>query len=174
MAIYFTSDNHYFHKNILHLGKGRPFETMEEMHQEMIDRWNSVVNGGDFVYHIGDFAYKGHPKEVESILGQLNGRKYFISGNHDKGNIKKSRHWQKVWEYFELTVGKQRIVLCHYPFEEWNGSWRGSWHLHGHCHGNLPINDTLKRIDVGVDCHNFTPISFEQVEEIMSHKLERE
>ena len=172
MTVFFTSDHHFGHKNNLHLGKGRSFLTLEEMDTEMIDRWNSVVADGDMVYHIGDFSYKCHPRRVEEILAQLKGRKRLIVGNHDKNPTKRSKHWEHVWEYHELTIGKQRIVLGHYPMREWNGLFHGSWMLHGHCHGNLADDPYLKSFDVGVDCHDFTPITFEQVTEIMSHKLE--
>ena len=174
MTLFFTADQHFGHKNILTLGKGRPFLSLDEMNQEMIDRWNSVVTNSDMLYYIGDFAYKCKPPRVEEILGKLNGRKYLITGNHDDNITKKSKHWQGVWDYREIKHNKQRIVLSHYPMREWNGSFRGSWMLHGHCHGNLPDDPYLKSIDVGVDSHDFTPISFEQVMEIMSRKLRAE
>ena len=68
---------------------------------------------------------------------------------------------------------EQHIVLCHYPLAKWNKSHHGSWNLHGHCHGDM--NDFEKdqcalRLDVGTDCFNYTPISYEQVKAIMKQK----
>lgn len=174
MQTFFTSDHHFGHKNILTLGKGRPFLSMEEMETELIDRWNSVVSDGDMVYYLGDFAFRSDIRVVDRTLSQLNGRKYLIAGNHDNDEIRKMKSWESVWEYKEIKVKKQKIVLFHYPMREWNGSWRGAWQLHGHCHGNLADDPYLKSIDIGIDCHDYTPISFEQVGEIMSKKLERE
>jgi len=52
----------------------------------------------------------------------------------------------------------------------WNKSHHGALNLYGHSHGSLPDDPHALAIDVGVDCHNFTPISFEQVKKIMSKK----
>jgi len=77
--------------------------------------------------------------------------------------------------YYELKVpdeetgrGMQSIVLCHYAFRVWN-KWRyGAWNLYGHSHGSLsPLPQSLS-LDVGVDCHDFTPLSYTQVKAIMS------
>lgn len=65
---------------------------------------------------------------------------------------------------------KQLIILCHYPFLTWNKSHYGSWNLHGHCHGTLPDDPSSLRLDVGVDVHAFSPISFDEVSTIMSTK----
>jgi calcineurin-like phosphoesterase family protein len=60
------------------------------------------------------------------------------------------------------------IVLCHYPFAEWDRKHYGSWHLHGHSHGNYHGQGLI--YDVGVDTNNFTPVSLEQITEIMARK----
>ena len=79
--IWFTSDTHFGHKNILiYESDARPFETLEEMHEVLIDRWNSVVRDGDTVYHLGDFAFG---QQWVSIAERLKGRKKLIMGNHD-------------------------------------------------------------------------------------------
>ena len=51
-------------------------------------------------------------------------------------------------------------MLAHYAQRTWHGAFRGSWHLFGHSHGNL--GPYLKSIDVGVDVHNFLPVSFSE------------
>ncbi|MFK5004710.1 hypothetical protein ACI4AP_29375, partial [Klebsiella pneumoniae] len=64
----------------------------------------------------------------------------------------------------------QRIVLCHYAMEVWNKSHHQAWHLYGHSHGSLPDNPNAKKFDVGVDCHNYTPLSYQDVKNIMARK----
>ena len=80
--------------------------------------------------------------------------------------MKESFGW--IQDYYELKVadadapsGKQLIVLCHYAFRVWRNAHHGSWHLYGHSHGSLP--SAGRSMDVGVDCHDFSPISYEQV-----------
>lgn len=78
--------------------------------------------------------------------------------------------FEEVCDYKEIRHNGQRIILCHYAFRVWNSSHHGSWHLYGHSHGSLPDDLGALSWDVGSDNNNFTPISFEQVKEIMSHK----
>lgn len=153
----FCSDFHFEHKNIVKYSN-RPWE-QDDNTEELIKRWNERVGIYDDVYHLGDFAFL-YPRKLDQlieIIKQLNGNIHFIRGNHcDK------RLWQLLedsnvihaaWvkDYHEMTVQGQRLVLCHYPMEVWNGSHHGSWMLHGHCHGSLPPRG--KRLDVGIDNH---------------------
>ena len=83
-------------------------------------------------------------------------------------------------DYLEVNIHNhesnfhQRVCLFHYPILEWNGAFRGSWMLHGHTHGNLQYPESLldkKIIDVGVDCWNQYPVSFEELLEVMKNRV---
>ena len=178
--IYFTSDTHFGHKSILHLGEGRPFESVEEMDEAMIANWNSVVDVGDRIYHLGDFSFH-KPKETLEILQRLNGQIFLIEGNHDSSRMKDEVRSEFIWTKIRYNLkvsdedtcdisGKQTIVLDHFPHEIWDKRHYGAWHLHGHCHGHLDSPAWQPRLDVGADKHNFTPISYEFVKEHMSKK----
>lgn len=171
--IWFISDTHFGHKNILVFGNGRPFANIEEHDEAIIQNWNERVKPGDRVYHLGDFAMAHHEK-IQKILSRLNGQKFHIRGNHDKnmrGEILEHFVWSR--DYFKLKVpdedsssptGKQEIVLCHYPMEIWDKRHYGAWHLHGHCHGNLAQDKRqITRFDMGVDCWGFAPASYQDV-----------
>src|ERR1039458_7684061 len=71
---FFTSDSHYFHRSILELGDGRPFDSVEEMNEAMIQRWNERVQPNDTIYHLGDFSF-GTQSQNNSVLSRLHGRK---------------------------------------------------------------------------------------------------
>lgn len=73
--IYFSSDHHFGHLNIIQYCK-RPFSSVEEMNEEMARRWNSVVNPDDTVYYLGDFSLVLDP--VEAIAPHLNGKKFLL------------------------------------------------------------------------------------------------
>ena len=78
---WFTSDHHFGHKNILEYEKeARPFKTIEEMNETLIERWNSVVQPHHLVYHLGDFCFG---KKNMDIAARLNGKKKLVMGNHD-------------------------------------------------------------------------------------------
>lgn len=135
------------------------------MNEALISNWNSKVGHGDLVYHTGDFALKMGVPQVEQIIRRLNGQIHLIYGNHDQKNksVMRANGFADRVPYKEIRVGEQKIVLCHYPFLTWNGSGRGSWMCHGHSHGKLKRDMTARRIDVGVDCWNYTPISFDEI-----------
>ena len=143
------------------------------MDAALMKNWNAVVTPQDEVYHLGDFAFENDPVKVVELLQRLNGRKYFIWGNHDKQmrdqRIVNEFVWQK--HYYELNFNKRLYVLSHYPMLTWNGAHRGSFMLHGHCHGSVDyLNKSTTRLDVGVDSHGLFPLSIEDVDKIMAKK----
>ncbi len=161
--VWFTSDNHMGHDNIRKYCN-RPFETVEEMDESIIANWNSVVRQGDLVYVLGDFCFRGKPPN--HYLRRLIGDKILILGNHDKERIARASAFKEVHELHKIFLDGHHIVLCHYAMRVWNGSHRGSWALHGHSHGKLAGSG--RSFDVGVDCWNYYPISYEQVRDTMS------
>jgi calcineurin-like phosphoesterase family protein len=118
------------------------------------------------VYHVGDFCFS---EKGQGILDQLNGNKHLILGNHDKEG-RKLRGWASIEKLREIYVGNQMIVLCHYAMRVWNKSHHGTWHLYGHSHGSLPDDPNSLSFDVGVDCHDYKPLEFEDVARIMKKK----
>lgn len=171
MSVFFTADTHFNHANIIEYSK-RPFSDLEEMTEAIIERWNRCVSKGDTVFHLGDFALswgKKHAAVIDGLLARLNGQKWLIKGNHDREEVTKNPRWHMVKDYHELKHEGQRIVLCHYAMRTWSQSHRGAWMLHGHSHGNL-TDIGGKTLDVGVDCFDFTPVSFEGLCWIMSQR----
>jgi calcineurin-like phosphoesterase family protein len=83
--IWFTSDHHFGHKNIIEFSK-RPFASVDEMNVEMIKRWNEKVRQDDIVYHVGDFALMS-PGKLRQLRSQLNGRICLITGNHESSKF---------------------------------------------------------------------------------------
>ena len=174
-TIYFTSDHHFGHTNIIKFSD-RPFESVEEMDEELIKRWNSKISKNDHVYHLGDFGLcKSY--RMKDILDQLNGKIYLIRGNHEGAAQANPQRFEWIKDYFELSIpdadapnGRQKIILLHYAMRVWRSSFRGTWHLYGHSHGNLPDDPTSRSFDVGVDCHDFYPLSYEEVKHIMLQK----
>lgn len=172
--IFFTSDLHFGHANVIRYSR-RPFAALEEMEAALIANWNQTVGPRDLIYVLGDFSM-ATPARTEEIVKQLQGEKFLVQGNHDRG-MKGSakRHFSWVRDLYELKVPdgalKQRVVLCHYAMLTWNASHHGSWQLHGHSHGSLPDDPRARRLDVGVDCHGYRPISYAEVKAKMETKI---
>jgi calcineurin-like phosphoesterase family protein len=174
MNIWFTSDTHFNHANVIGHSY-RPFADLSEMTEAMIVNWNEVVAPSDTIYHLGDFALswgKKHKEVIDQILARLNGQKWLITGNHDREEVTKNTRWTKVLNYHEIKIDlggehKQRVVMCHYAMRVWNQMHRGAWMLHGHSHGNI-TDVGGKALDVGVDVHNYRPISLEFISSFMA------
>ena len=138
--IYFTSDNHFSHRNIHKFCPAtRPHSDPKEMDEAMIEMWNKQVSGDDTVWMLGDVFFS-QESEAKNILRRLNGHKNLVYGNHDKV-IRKSygvrELFESVQEYKELNLVSGRYVLFHYPIQEWNHMSRCATHLHGHIHDRL-------------------------------------
>jgi calcineurin-like phosphoesterase family protein len=179
--IYFTSDPHIGHANIIKYCQ-RPFKDVQEMDEILIKNWNSVVQPGDITYVVGDLCL-ARPEYGISRIRRMNGQKILIEGNHDndKGCLDNQEFrdlFTEIHPILEIEVpdkdafnGKhQRITLCHFAMRVWNKSHRGAWHLYGHSHGTLPDDPNMLSMDVGADVHNYTPISYNQVKALMKKK----
>jgi calcineurin-like phosphoesterase family protein len=183
--IWFTSDTHFGHARILELCD-RPFDSVEEMNEALIDNWNSVVGHGDTVFHLGD-AVMGTFAENVKILGRLNGMIVLIPGNHDRfssayhTNPTARARFRGMYESQGIVLGKEIgetvsidgwwADMCHYPFNddrypELSPIDNGQWLLHGHVHNDWQIND--RQINVGVDVWDYTPVSADTIREIIS------
>lgn len=155
--IWFTADHHFGHANIIkHCN--RPFKDVHEMNTIMANKWNEKIGPKDLVYHLGDFAMGDHHPYMKRLHGAI---KILIKGNHDHSKYLKYAHWDQTYDLLNLTIEDIPLTLCHYGMRVWHKSHHGAIHLYGHSHGTLP--GTAKSMDVGVDCHDFYPISWEEV-----------
>lgn len=175
--IWFTSDTHFFHQNIIKYSN-RPYDSVEEMNEAMIAEWNSKVKKGDIVYHLGDFSFAKKVEKTMEIVERLNGSIFLIRGNHDYSQFIKAAYahpkFINIQDLYKLKIkdpdspyGSQEIVMCHYAMEVWNHSHYGAWHLFGHSHGTLPDNFDKMRLDVGMDNNNMKVLSYEDVKVAM-------
>lgn len=132
--IFFTSDTHFSHENIIRFCN-RPFKNVDHMNEELIRRWNEKVGPDDIVYHLGDFAWGG--SDVwNKILQRLNGHIHLIMGNHDEKNLRQGymRHFESVSYQQHIYIEGKSIYLNHYPFLAFGGAYRGegaTWQLFG-------------------------------------------
>lgn len=152
---FWTSDLHFYHRNIVSY-TNRGVDTTQEEHDEWLIRlWNSQVSSEDTVYQLGDFCFnRKKVEDITRITSRLNGRIICIKGNHcsREALIKSGLEWydlKGIW--ITLSNGtKQYVVLCHYALEIWERQHHGAWHLFGHSHGSFQPEEG-KRVDVGLD-----------------------
>ena len=160
--LFFTSDTHFGHKNIILLNN-RPFTDIQEHDETLISNWNEVIPEDGIVIHQGDFFMGVRSNKIKWILESLNfGTIYLTKGNHEKDIMKKAwvrEYFAQIADRIELEIDKITIVADHFPMLSWNKSYHGSYHTFGHVHGNL-IHPSDKAYNVGVDTNDYRPISY--------------
>lgn len=148
--LWFSSDHHFYHKNILKLQRHtRKGETIDEHHELLIDAHNSLVKPEDKVMFLGDLSFGGTAKTAK-ILDRLNGEKFMILGNHDnwdQGVLK--QYFTGISNYYQLKHDNKHVILCHFPIAVFDRMHHGSYHLHGHTHGAYSTEG--RTLDVGID-----------------------
>ena len=172
--VFFISDTHFFHHNVLKfVPKERPFSNVEEMNEAIVDRWNRTVTKRDTVYHLGDVCF-GRVDNL-NIIRRLKGNKKLILGNHDK---------YKIQSYLDVGFGsihgayqREGYLLTHVPIHP-GQFYRFKGNVHGHLHsrivekevwvdtpiGKLPEDvPDLRYWNVSCEQNNLTPISWEEL-----------
>lgn len=135
---FYISDLHIDHANCLHFDN-RPFKNIDEMREEIIKRWNSVVSDQDTVYILGDFHWGKEPAWIE-VLERLNGQKVLIKGNHDIDPQKSKRFFSDIKDYKVVDDGGRKVVLSHFPIPCYRNHFYGWYHLYGHVHTSFEFN----------------------------------
>ncbi len=159
--VFFISDTHFDHANVIKYTK-RPFRNVEEMNQALVLNWNNKVKNEDLVFFLGDLGFgRGH-RSISYWLEKLNGKIYFLKGNHDSGNVGKATEIPNV---YPLSYKGHKFLLMHDPHRpiDWDG-----WIIHGDKHNNdlenYPFfNGKRKTINVSVEVINFAPIDLEEI-----------
>ncbi len=161
MSIFYIADTHFGHESILKLCK-RPFSSIAEMNEALVENWNAKVKGNDKVYILGDMFYKA--TGVKDILTRLKGKKHLILGNHDASWLEEyivntgekakktdtlphksyrlketgedlSLYFKSVNDVLQATNSDVGCILCHYPLLTWKHEKRLLM-LHGHLHND--------------------------------------
>lgn len=171
MNLFFVSDTHFGHKNIIKYCN-RPFRDVDEMDEAMIRNWNSTVGHSDVVIHLGDV---GFTKKLRSIVSRLNGKKILIRGNHDNRTSDR-----KFLEMGFVDIQKEPFdymgfVLSHYPV----GSvmYRhlkdvpldGKINLYGHVHNGTEfdiLRDSPNHLCLCVEHTRYRPVSIDEVRQM--------
>ena len=132
--IFFTADTHFYSKNIIkHCN--RPFSSVEEMDEILIQNWNNKVSNSDHIYILGDLIWG--TENYRTYISRLNGQKHLILGNHDTQQVYKKLLIdgliQEIKQVKGITIDSNYIWLSHYCHRTWNASFHNSFHLFGHC-----------------------------------------
>lgn len=167
MTIYFTSDLHLQHQNIISYCQ-RPFANIAEMDATLIANWNNRVQDSDLVYVIGDLVM-GVKDNIPALIQQLRGQIILIAGNHDydrRGQILKQYKQTKIWNspvYSELytEVDGIKLYLRHIPDTNFIPNERAQYHFTGHVHNAWVRQGSIE--NVGVDVCDYKPMTLSEL-----------
>lgn len=162
---FFTADLHLAHQRILDKDfSGRPFKTLIEHDDYIIDRINAYVDARDELFVLGDFCWSPAYRKPGHFRNRINCRTiHLIRGNHDKPCIE--TQFSTVDDVRMVKIGTDpnepeggtiQAFLSHYPHSFWPASHYGALHCYGHLHdAREQTLDTLfpgrRSLDVGVD-----------------------
>lgn len=161
---FLISDTHFGHKGVTEFlrndgSKLRPFSTVEEMDEALIENWNSIVRPEDKVYHLGDFCIN---RKALKIGHKLNGTKILIKGNHDVFRISEYLEFFKDIRAYHVLNG---LIFSHIPVHSESMGRFGN-NVHGHLHANrVMLNDEIdsRYFSVCVEHTNYSPMNIEEV-----------
>lgn len=143
---YYIGDLHLFCENQTRSGRvnydGRPFDTVEEMHEYILKGWNSRITNADEVWILGDVSMRGKNDKLIALVSQLKGKKILLKGNHDDiSDYRYKQLFDAIYEYREITDsfdGKTyKLALFHFPILMWNGQHSGTIMLYAHVHNSV-------------------------------------
>lgn len=177
-SVFLVSDTHFGHAGVCRfmrsdgVTKLRPWDSPEEMDEEMVKRWNETVKPTDKVYHLGDVVIN---RKALQTLRRLNGDKVLIRGNHDIFRDEEYRMYFRELRAYHVMNG---MILSHIPIHA-DSLGRFGTNIHGHLHANRVMKargvDARTgavvygdQVDVRYQCvcveqTDFRPILFEDV-----------
>ncbi len=156
--VYITSDQHFFHENIIKY-ENRPFKSVEEMNEFMIQEWNKKVRKRDIVYCLGDFTFNRKVSEMKELISKLNGKKVLVMGNHDKKTM--SMYYEAGFDevYKNSIIYKEFFILSHVPV--YLSADMPYINVHGHIHSKEFKDE--RYVNVCVELHNYAPVLFDDI-----------
>lgn len=131
----YIADLHFGHSNIIRFDK-RPFNSVEEMNETLINNWNKKVKSNDTTYILGDFCWGKEPEWID-ILNRLNGNKVLIRGNHDLKQMSRTLKDKFLYikDRHEISDCGKKIIMSHYPELAYKSSYNPNvFMFHGHVH----------------------------------------
>jgi calcineurin-like phosphoesterase family protein len=181
--IWFTSDTHYMHKNMVRgvtswrdaegnipMQQVRDFDTLEDMNISMITNINNNVKENDILFCLGDWSFGGR-ENIKIFRDQLICKNiYLILGNHDhhiERELELRKLFSGVYDKLHIQIDDKNYILNHEPIASWTGVRKGYIHLSGHLHSDMI--GPGKYMDCGIDKHpEFRPYILSEIYEIMN------
>lgn len=172
--IWVSSDWHLNQQNILKFvgddgNRIRPFSSVDEMNECILDHHNERVKTGDKFYNLGDVFF-GDKEWFKANITKFNGSKRLIIGNHDDivfmatGRFFKKITESRVWE---------DMIFSHRPLREDSlvrkKTGRVLLNVHGHIHQNDSPDGPY--MNVCVEKTGYYPLNLEEIRDFLRKSI---
>lgn len=157
---FFTADWHFDDQNIIEYCN-RPFKNVNEMNNEIINKFNERITNNDDVYILGDLIVhtETNLQQLEKYIRKMNGNKILILGNHDRF---------KPFEYIDIGFQSVHTYFRHNKFHLVHDPACSIIDIYNHwCVGHIHTlfkeiqRNSSNVMNVGVDVWDFYPIGID-------------
>jgi calcineurin-like phosphoesterase family protein len=193
---FWSSDLHNFHNPNweIPIWKQRGYRSYQESYIDVSNKINTRVGPDDHLWLLGDSFLSCNDTDVMNwFSGIVCQNIHMLFGNHEsqvyriyKSHVMSQYGSDEIEVYplrvgnlifsgnhQEISIGKQVIVMNHFPLHSHNKAARSSWNLSGHSHRTDgtrgPAHPTGKRLDVGWD-RKLDVWSYDEILDVMSTK----
>lgn len=195
---WFISDLHFDHKNVIEFSD-RPFSSIEEMNDKIINNIKKVVSPGDTLIIVGDFSLGAKKENLKNYIKRIKESGCYlinVRGNHDESNSIMMNHgFDLACDKLEITLANEKVTVMHYPYRQslfmyyyykvlnkifptkfWNERrywdklpFKKKYLIHGHTHSTILQNEY--QFNVSCEALNYTPIqSMVLADKIAKHR----
>lgn len=163
MTIFLTGNQQFGRKGAIRAYK-RPFDSVDDMNQHLIEAWNSTVADGDIVFVMGNLVWD--PETAEIVLKQLNGTIIALEGEYDKSIQDVEANPELNINYLPETFKTApEIMMCmsYWPMLEWPGKKKGWTSIIGYPDKKYKTSHLENRLNAACDFWNFKPVDAKKV-----------
>lgn len=146
------SDPHFFHRSIMDFCP-RPFDSVQDMTDKMLDILVADMGEHDVLYFLGDLMFQiGTYKDyIYERLQDVKGELRWILGNHD--DIRRMEDIASLFSFVGYAdmqqFGGKEVFFSHRPLLMPEDDVKRLISIHGHNHGT--VHNVVGRMDTGVD-----------------------
>ena len=148
----------------------RSYTDVDQMTNDLILKWNTVVKPEDTVYHLGNFAHD--PKTAQDSLNRLNGTIRFLEGDldaalstlNDRNMLPSTCSIVKCVNFLESL----NCSLSYWPLGAWPKKSSKSWSIIGYPEKRHKSDPKSRIINVSTDLWGNTPQELEKLLGIFS------
>lgn len=159
MATFLIANCQFGRSGIIRKNK-RPFGNVQDMNEEMVQRWNAVVTENDTVIHLGNFAWD--PTTAEEMFDTLNFKQLLlVPAEQDQAVLEMAQHQmlpdsvRVVNRIFDQA--NMNATFSYWPMYEWPMKDKGHYLFYGYYGKKYKPDHRKKLINMACEFWNYTP-----------------